>query len=145
DAVASINEQVNELERLTADNPQQQARFPEVRERIKAKLRELDQTIALRKNEGFDAARQEVLTGRGRNEMAALRVVIGGMIRHEQDLLRDRRENTDRAFLTAVVTGIVTALLGLAAVGMFVWLLERSQRTRQRAAAVIDEQRQLLH
>jgi PAS domain S-box-containing protein len=144
-AVASIHQQVDELERLTVDNPLQQARFPEVRQRIQAKLKQLERTIALRKKEGFDAARQAVLTGRAKKEMDALRVVVGEMRQQERDLLRDRKRQTDRAYLTAVVTGLVTAVLGLASVALLVGLLERSQRTRLRATAVIHEQRQLLH
>ena len=80
-ALAAIDKQVDDLERLTEDNPHQQARFPELRGHIAAKLKELDHTIALRKNDGFAAARRVVLTDRGKKEMDALRVVIGEMIR----------------------------------------------------------------
>ena len=76
--------------------------------------------------------------------MDALRVVVGSMIQHEQELVRLREGTTEQAYQTAVGTGILTALLGLVAVVMFAWLLERSQRSQQQAAALIQEQRQLL-
>ena len=144
EAVASINAQIDELELLTIDNSSQHARFPAVRERVAAKLKELNKTIAIRKDQGFDASRGQVLTGTGKKEMDALRIVVGSMIAHEQELVSQREGTTEQAYQTAVATGILTAFLALVAVGMFVWLLERSRRAREQAAALIAEQQQLL-
>ncbi len=139
-ALAAIDKQVDDLERLTEDNPHQQARFPELRGHIAAKLKELDHTIALRKNDGFAAARRVVLTDRGKKEMDALRVVIGEMIQHEQDRLRDRSRKSEQTYRMAVFTGLLSGLSALAGVGAFLVLLGRHLTSRTKAAAVIAEQ-----
>jgi PAS domain S-box-containing protein len=66
------------------------------------------------------------------------------MIAHEQKLLGERERQTEQAYFRAVFAGILMTLTGLAAVGMFVSLLSRSQRLQKRDAALIAEQRQLL-
>ena len=52
--------------RLTEDNPAQQERIPRLRKLVQASLDELARTIALREKPGFEAARQAVLTDRGK-------------------------------------------------------------------------------
>ena len=96
--LAAVNAQVDELARLTADNPIQQVRFPALREHIAAKWQMLDETIALRKNGDVEAARTHVLTGRSKREMDAIRDVVGEMTRHEQSLLADRIQDNGPGF-----------------------------------------------
>jgi PAS domain S-box-containing protein len=138
-AIAGINKQVDDVERLTADNPQQQARIPELREHISAQLKELELTIALRKNGDFDAARQEVLTDRGKKEMDALRVIIREMLQHEEDLLRERSEKRQRTYHTALLTGLVSGVAAVVGVVAFMALLRRHLAARTVAAAEIAE------
>ncbi len=113
---------VERLRVLTVDNPAQQARIPELEKRVAG-----------------------LAAGRGREAMTGLQGLLREMGRMERELLRERQRRTERAYATAVATGIITALLGLVAVGMFIGLLTRSLRARQRAAAILHEQRQLLH
>ncbi|HEY1096727.1 MAG TPA: CHASE3 domain-containing protein, partial [Alphaproteobacteria bacterium] len=55
-ALARIAERVNDAAELTRDNQTQQERIPAVKAHINAKLSELNQTIALRRAKGFQAA-----------------------------------------------------------------------------------------
>ena len=143
-ATTAIHEEVGELERLTADNPRQQARFPELRERIAAKLKELDETIALRRSGGFEAARQAVSTGRGKQEMDALRATVGDMIQREQILLRERSQRAGQTYQKAVLTGFLSGLAALVAVVGFLVLSRRYLTARAQAATVIAEQAERL-
>lgn len=59
-AAATVREQLTRLRRLTADNPDQQARVGELDQRVAAKLAELEQTITPRTREGFEAAQAGV-------------------------------------------------------------------------------------
>jgi PAS domain S-box-containing protein len=110
---------IAQVRALTTDNPGQQARIPE-----------LDRQIA------------EPVSPSAR---AGVQQRLRAMEATERALLSHRLVATRRAYVTAVVTGLVTALLGLAAVGMFVAFLARTLRSRERAAALLHEQRQLLH
>jgi CHASE3 domain sensor protein len=79
DAVAAIHRRVERLETLTADNPTQQARFPELRTFVAALLATLSQGIEVRRNTGFEAAQDLILTDRGKKEMDAVRAVVAEM------------------------------------------------------------------
>jgi PAS domain S-box-containing protein len=139
-AAAVIGRQVDDLERLTVDNPGQHARFPELRQRIAAKMIELEGTIALRKAEGIDAARKVVLTDQGKAEMDALRALVGNMIWNEHDLLQDRAQRRERNYHFALATGLLSGVAAVGGVVAFLVLLRRHLAARAAAAAVIAEQ-----
>jgi PAS domain S-box-containing protein len=148
DSTANIEAARRQIERvraLTGDNPGQQARIPGLEKRVLDLSGIWSRTARARGEQGLDAARELLRADRSREAMAGLQDLVREMDRMERELLRGRLGKTDRAYATAVVTGVVTTLLGLAAVGMFVGLLMRSLRARQQAAAVLHEQRQLLH
>ncbi len=136
---------VGQVRVLTEDNTEQQARLPDIDKRIDELAAFWSRTMAVRKEQGFDAARQIVQKGESRKLMADLNGLVREVDDREKSLLRDRKAKTERAYSVAVVTGFIAAAMGLLAVGLFVWLLEWSMRTRQRSAALIHEQRQLLH
>jgi PAS domain S-box-containing protein len=138
DAAAALGPQVDAVERLTADDPVQQARFPELRARVAAKLAELDETVALRRAD-FDAARRVVMSDRGRREMAALRGVVGEMTGHEQNLRERRLAESDRTYRWAMGSGVLSGVLALTAVGVFLLTLRRHLAARIAAAVVAAE------
>ena len=72
-AIATIDEQVNALEQLVREHPAQQALIPALKNRIADRLKILQEGLALRKEKGFDAAREMILTDRGKIEMDELR------------------------------------------------------------------------
>lgn len=143
-AIDGINRQVDAVERLTRDNPHQQARFPELRERLTERLKILDESIELMRTKGFDEARQIILSGRGKTEMDALRATVTQMVDHEQSLLRDRSEASARAYKVAICTGVITGLAALGSIAGFLVLLRRHLVARARDAFVIAEQAERL-
>ncbi len=146
DALRTLDAKVDRIERLVADNQSQRDRMPQLRGVIRDKVDELARTIALRKMpDGFDVARLEVLQHRGLQKMEAFRTVVGAMRTTEQDLLKQRQDTSEWAYLTAQGTGLLADVLGLVGVGGFALVLRRHLRTRARAAAAIDAQRGLLH
>ena len=145
DALAAARDQVGQVKRLTADNPTQQARVPALEAQLDAIERRLTRTAVVRKEQGFDAARQIVLTGESRKQIDDLLSQVEEMERDEHELLRDRQRNSDRAYAVAVTTGLIAAGLGLAAVLAFVWLMDRHQKARAKAAAAVHAHKELLH
>ena len=143
-ATGKITQKVDEITFLTKDNAHQQARLPELRQRIAARLQSLGQNIALKKSDGFDAVRQSIKTDRGKTEMDALRAVIGPMIEHEESLLADRAGKTEQTHRLARFSSLLSGVLALAAVGAFLVLLRRHLTARAKAAVVIAEQAERL-
>ena len=131
-AVARINERLNDIERLTRDNAAQQDRIPSLRARITAKLNELAETIALRRTQGFDAARAVVVTDRGKGAMDAIRAKVDEMQQEERHLRSERLAEMEDAYQLAVGTGILTGLLGVSLVCAVGYLVRRSMLIRQR-------------
>ncbi|MHB2025071.1 MAG: CHASE3 domain-containing protein [Elusimicrobiota bacterium] len=117
-AIALIPESVNDLKELTKDNPDQQRRIDILEPLLAKKLNELNNTIKLRKNKGFQAAAQAVAKDKGRTFMDDIRKVIGGMDNEERGLLKKRAQDSKsgaRSTIISIVGGILAsiALLGL--------------------------------
>ena len=121
-ALRNIDRAVQSLKDLTADNPAQQRNIEALRAPIKDKLDELKETVDLRRAQGFEPARQVVLTDRGKQVMDEVRRQITGMQAVEGELLRQREaamtassENT----LWVILGGATIAALFVIAAGYF--------------------------
>lgn len=90
-AVIQVDSHINELAKLTSDNPIQQAAIADLRVLVRAKLDELASTIALYRSGEQEQARKLVLSDAGLNTMNKIRTVIAGMEDEEASLgtLRD--------------------------------------------------------
>ena len=131
-AVAAIDKSVQRLKHLTEDNPRQQARIPLLEEQISAKLKLEGRTIALRKKDP-GAARQIVLSGEGNKVMDAIRSQVREMEQEERGLLIVRERQSRQSYLVAVLTKLLTLVLGLGMVAAIVYLLQRHLWERQKA------------
>jgi len=143
-ALGAAPDRVARLERLTADNPAQQARLVRVRELVAGKLLEIQKPVVIARAGDLPAARERLKAGDGKRLMDDLRAAVAEMDAHERDLLAAREQSSARAYTTAVTTGLIAAAAGLGAVALFVGLLRRFVATRARAAAAVHEQRELL-
>lgn len=131
-ALVHIKEQLADIERLTADNPAHQGYIPLVNAQVDLKIKELAETIAVRRAEGFDAALAVVMTGRGKDAMDTLRGHIASMQQDERKLLKERFEETDAAFRTAVQSGLISGLVGAVLAIFVTLLLRRADQARWR-------------
>ena len=117
---------------LTVDNPAQQSAVAALKPHIAAKLAELKETIALRRNRGQTAALAVITTDRGKIEMDAVRTQLASMNR-EEDRLRDSRlADMQVAQRAAVVSGILAAGLGIVLTLVVGVLLQRTNLERER-------------
>lgn len=131
-AVARVDERLRQVERLTAHDPEQSARTPGIRAQIEAKLKELDETIQLRRTRGFEPARVEVVSDRGKATMDAIRDQIGEMERVERETRIQRLAAADDAYRVAIITGILTGMLGVGLSMLVNILVRRAMFTRLR-------------
>jgi methyl-accepting chemotaxis protein len=114
---------MNNLRKLTADNPHQQHRLDIVSSLIDSKLAELKQTIDLRRTQGLDAATKIILNNTGKAFMDQIRDVISEADQEEADLLAVRtKEAQDSAQLTTAIIlwGGLLGTLSVAAIGWFI-------------------------
>ena len=152
DALGQIEERVLTVEDLTRDNPEQQRRIPPLKSHIAAKLHELNETILLRRNKGFETALAVVLDDNGRQDMDAIRAQVGAMQETETSLRQQRIAEMDAAYDTAVVSVAVTALIGVLLSIAITIVISRASATRRKeewlqagqvglSAAMMGEQR----
>ena len=100
-----IHESIDRVSQLTVDNPRQQKSIANLIRLVSDKLTELNETIQLRRNDGFEAAQTVVLTDAGKLTADEMRAVIGEMIAEEERLLTDRTDAT--ASSSRIVYGVI--------------------------------------
>ena len=134
DARDRVGTSVRTIERLTSDNSAQQANLQRLKPHLIAKLAELKRTIELYRDQGNAAALALVNSDRGKIEMDAIRAQINTMRAEERRLREERLVQMQDAQRMAMISGILTALLGIALVLTIGVLVHRSAVARQRAA-----------
>ncbi|MCH2238091.1 MAG: histidine kinase [Sphingomonadales bacterium RIFCSPHIGHO2_01_FULL_65_20] len=120
------------LQTTMRGDPVQEDNVEQLERNVEQKLRELDATIRLRRDEGFAAALAAVDSDRGKAAMDAIRAQIASMSREE---LRKRQSNIDQmaaASNTAVISAVVTSASGIALTIAIFLLMARSMRQRAR-------------
>lgn len=122
-AIRNIDTVVQNLQRLTADNPNQQRRLAALVPVINAKMTHLRQTVDLRREQGFEAALKSVVGDQGRETMAQARNIIAEAIAEEDALLaqRDREARASADFAKAVqLWGSLAGVIVVIVIGWFI-------------------------
>ena len=113
-ALGDIEDNIAAVRGLTADNPNQQRRLDTLEPLVDSKLVELRQTIELRRESGFEAAREVVFTNIGKRAMEGVRQTLAEMVREEEYLLSKRSADSSalaRATTLSIVVGSIGATL----------------------------------
>ena len=121
-ASAAVDEAIAAVRDLTSDNPRQQERLDNLEPLVEAKRAELQETIDLRRDEGFDAALAVVLTDKGKAVMDNIRKLIGEMSGEEAALLIVRDEEAQATSSRAIFTILLItslSMLFLTSIGFF--------------------------
>jgi signal transduction histidine kinase len=131
----AVKAQLDALQALLVDEPDQQQRLTVLRPLITTRLALLDRTLTLRRTQGFAAAAAAVSTGTGKSLMDQIRAMVQTM---EAD------EGAREATLTAATTGAVRqailtiAIGGLTTVGLMalanavvLWELRRRRQAEE--------------
>jgi len=137
-ALAKVNVQFNAVRTLSQANSRQQANCAALEPIIARRIARAQAVVNLRRNAGFEAARQEIAKGEGKAAMDQVRAVIARMDAAEVALLIERSaaaraEAASAQRLTLLGTGVSFTLL----IAIFALVL-RENRLRQRAQAELD-------
>ncbi|MFN6516284.1 MAG: response regulator [Nostoc sp. CreGUA01] len=93
----SLNQKINELHKLTEDNPNQQNRLNMLQPLVTQRMAVMKNVIDLRQRQGFDIAQQAVLTDEGKRLMEQIRKLLEAMKNEENVLLQKRSERAQVA------------------------------------------------
>lgn len=107
---------LNRLQELTADNQNQQQRVSRLTEAIRRKLAFGDALADARRQQGFEAAQQLALTGRGRQEMETIRELVKDILDEEARLLIERNakaQSSTREVANLAYLGVALSLVAL--------------------------------
>lgn len=142
-AVESVTAHSNQVRTLTADNPRQQQRLDQLEPLLSSKLNFVAELIKKRQNNDQTAAHNLFLSGKGKNEMDKIRLIIGEMQREEQNLLVQRMEsaksNRDSAFY--VLSGFIISVLLFFLMGFYVIRRDFTRQIRAEDALSESEKR----
>jgi signal transduction histidine kinase/CheY-like chemotaxis protein/CHASE3 domain sensor protein len=131
-AVTAILPKLDEITQLTSDNPAQKPRIVALRQHVGAKLAELRETIDLRQTQGLEAALAVVNSDRGKVEMDAIRAQLAAMSQEEADLRSKRVAEMNAAQKTALVSSLLSGLLGILLTATIGFLIRRATLARRR-------------
>ena len=131
-AIGAVASRIDAVASLTQDNATQQANVAQVRRQVEAKIRELKETIDLRRSKGSEAALAVVTTDRGKVAMDAIRAQLEVMRQEELRLRQIRLAEMEGAYKTAVAGGVLSGLLGAALTVVVFVLIRRNVRNRAR-------------
>jgi PAS domain S-box-containing protein len=137
-----LPQQLEQLRRLTRDNPSQQERIAALEKLSQQKLAELSATIAARASRRPGEAASIVLSGEGRRMMDEIRAVVAAMYAEEGRLLTERtavEAQHGRHATLAIVSSLALALVIVTAAVLNLSKVER-ERDRERAARTTAEE-----
>src|SRR5690606_28539156 len=141
-SLSKVDEYLDQVVFLTADNPPQQKRAKELQSVGERKKAYLEETISIRRGSGAEAAQQVTATGRGKEIMDGFRAIVAEMESEEDELLVERRgtllASLARTNLVVALTGGIAVLSG--AIGVLLLLLfVRSQEQMDRLLSEKDK------
>ena len=146
DGISGVELAVANVRMLTADNPSQQRRLDLVEPLIQSKLDELNLTINLRRDAGFESALAVVQTDAGKRIMDDLRAVISEMEQEERQLLEQRASATASTATRTEVADIVGTGLSIVILSVIALFLLRAysrlrheERERELADKLLKE------
>lgn len=131
-ATRDLNRRMGGIAELTRDNPVQQGHLNQLRARLDAKLAELDAALQARRAEGMQAALTRMATDQGKQEMDAIRAQIALMRQEEQGVRQQRLAEMAASYRTALISGVLSGLLGAVLTIAVFMLIRRSARARAR-------------
>ena len=143
-ALDEIHGHVEKLRQLTADNPTQQARIALFERKIAERLVTLKRGIDLKKARDAEGARQLILSGLGKRQMNDLRQQVEVMENEENELLRQRSQQSRASGRNAFVTDIVPNLVACVLLVLIFYIIIRDVTARKRAEEVLRQQREWL-
>jgi CHASE3 domain sensor protein len=143
-ALARIHSIESKLNQLVRGDAQQSALAAELAAPIDGKLKELEMTIALRKSDGFDAARKVVDSDAGKKYMDQIRQDVAQMETTENAERGKRISEMEESSRNAILTFSISTTISLVLLVMTIMTFQHDLLNRKRASDKLDEQHEQL-
>jgi PAS domain S-box-containing protein len=143
-ALGQIDGHLQRLDQLTADNPDQQARLPALKQLVTERLDFLRRGVELKRGGDGEKLRQHFAAGRGKARMDALRALVAEMIDEENALLKIRDAESRASSRDAILTFSLASLIACALLFVVAYVVLRDLAARQRDAELLHRQREWL-
>lgn len=141
-AVLRMNTLVTELDALTADHPQLQARLPELRQHIANRMAMLDAVLEARRRDGLEAGQQQLAASPGREEMQKLHELVVFMQGELRRGLKQRQQAAQQsARRTLAMLGLLLLLVAAALAALYSHIRRETRERREseeRLRAVVE-------
>jgi len=138
-AIAQIPTSIDLLTKLTADNPNQEQRIYILRQAITAKVAELEQTIQIRREQGFEPAVEVVRTNRGKQIMDNIRQQIAEMKDIENTLLQQRAKESRASTQQTLLTFSIAITVNVALLGLVYYLFRRNHLQTEQEKETLEK------
>lgn len=137
-AETSVPAQMDELQRLTAGDPQLEAHVGVMLEAARDKLAELERSVVYSRTGRTGEAVQLVRSGGGRALMDVIRTEVGAVDEIEMVRLEARTRQSEHGSRLTLWANALSGLLVLVLAGIMVWLVRRYIEEIQSARDTLD-------
>ncbi|MBC6432880.1 PAS domain S-box protein [Nostoc sp. HG1] len=127
------------ISKLTAQNHQKRQWISLLEPKISNRLNILEQEIALRQKQGFEAVRQRILSDKDKQSSKEIQQLIHDSLEVEQNLLQQRMQQSQASSQKAIVTFFIAAVVDLVLVALLYDLLWRYIRQLQQTELALRQ------
>ncbi len=138
-AIAEIDSHISRVAQLTADNPVEQARIPQLRQLARQKLKELGETIQLQQSGDIADAMALVETDRGLLTMQKVDTLLDDMQHDELALQHQRTQAYAGSVRRTMVSIYLTTMIAIVGLAFLAFYILREIRLRESHAEQIRQ------
>ncbi|MFN6525799.1 PAS domain S-box protein [Nostoc sp. ChiSLP03a] len=138
-AEQKINSNIQTFKKLTANNRQKQQWIDLLEPKITYRLNILQQEIYLRKNQGLEAVRQQILSDNDKQIGKDIQQLINDSLKAEKNLLQQEMQQSQANSQKAIVTFFIAAIVDLVLVALLYDLLWRYLRQLQQTELALRQ------
>lgn len=143
ESIGSIETTLADVESHLTEIPSITKIFPELQTLVGDLLAELEETIELRRERGYQSAARVFDNDTGRILMDRIRVLITDLVDSEKLLLAQRLDDAQEAYKIAIASGLISGLSALVAIAALFLLVRRHVDERESTSRKISEQSEL--
>ncbi|MBP9142866.1 MAG: CHASE3 domain-containing protein [Thermoanaerobaculia bacterium] len=141
---AAAEQRIDELKTASWDDLRQRALVQRLGALVNERLKQTDEVVQVSKGKGLLEARRVLLANRSKETMTSIQGLIVAMKASEDEVLAKRLRSADASHRRSQSLNLAAGVLGLLALGAFVFLVDRTLRAREAAADEIARQRETL-
>ena len=138
-ALSELSSHIDRLAQLTADNPAEGAKVSALREMSVVKLREMAETISLRRVGDLAGAKAVVLSSHGIDQMDSVRTLVEAMEADEVALETSRAETHRASVETTVLSTYFSNAIAMLGLAILAYFILRESRLRERHVRLLEE------